>query len=63
MSCLFTLVSRTMELTTDVNVHEETKGFWVCAGCSWTCICLVCVGGGAHVCVSVCVLGRGEEGV
>lgn len=26
MSCLFTLVSRTMELTIDVNDCEETKG-------------------------------------
>ena len=52
MSCLFTLVSGTMEPTTDVNVREETKGLWVCAGCSW-----------AWICWGVCVLGRGEEGV
>lgn len=40
---LFILVSRTMELPVDVNVHEETKGLWVCAGCSWAWIYLVCV--------------------
>lgn len=54
MSCLFTLVSRTMELSIDVNEREETKGFRVCP-CSWAWICLACVWG------CVCVREGGGE--
>lgn len=64
MSCLFTLVSRTGELSTDVNVCEETKGLW---GVSeqlgldlGVCVCVHCEGGGK--CVQVSMSGTPEVG-
>lgn len=61
-------VSKTMVLVTDVNVRAETKGFWVCAGCSWVwiylaflCVC-VCIREGCGECVEVSMSEKLEEG-